>query len=91
MELAASKRMNEVLQQQLAGMKEEARAEADAKAALERSSALELSDWIAANGGLNRINLTSDDWHAKPANSKAASHLFSFLTWGETKVHLECF
>ena len=42
-------------------MKEEARAEADAKAALEWSSALELSEWIAANGGLNRISPVSDD------------------------------
>ena len=49
-ELTASKRLNEVPQQQLAGMKEGARAEADAKAALGRSSALELSKWVAADG-----------------------------------------
>ena len=71
-ELAAPKRLNGVLQQQLAGMKEGARAEADAKAALEWSSALELSEWIAANGGLNRSSLASDYWHTMSTQHKDA-------------------
>ena len=39
-------------------------------------------------GGLSRATLTSNEWHE--AHPTAASHLFGFDTWGETKTYIWC-
>ena len=63
----------------------------DAHAQLEKpdSERIMYLGYLTVSGGLNRINITSDKWHA--LNPKAANHLFGFKSWHETKVHMRNF
>jgi hypothetical protein len=42
-------------------------------------------------GGLNRLQLTSDTYHAKKANTNLANQWFKLGTWSETKLCVEVF
>jgi hypothetical protein len=42
-------------------------------------------------GGLNRLQLTSDAYHAKKANTNLANQWFKLGTWSETKLCVEVF
>ena len=42
-------------------------------------------------GGLNRLQLTSDAYYAKKANTHLANQWFKLGTWSETKLYIEAF
>ena len=42
--------------------------------------------YLLKGGGLNRVTLSSDAWHAR--HPEAATHLFGFASWEETKDYL---
>jgi hypothetical protein len=44
-------------------------------------------DFICVSGGLSRMSLSNDDWHAK--HPKGALHLFGYKTWLECKLNLK--
>ena len=99
-QMAAMLRENSILETRLKKSEEERIAAVKSLAAADKKSALELAAakqqakedlraWQVVNGGISRINLTSDAWHA--ANPQAASHLFGFGSWQETKVYVRCF
>jgi len=49
----------------------------------------EIESRFELNGGLNRENLTSDEWHE--VNPTAANNLFGFKNWKETKLYMCAF
>jgi len=55
-------------------------------AAAHRIAAREFDDLLLSEGGLSRSTLLSSKWHEKHPN--AASHVFGFKSWNETKLYL---
>ena len=55
-------------------------------AAAHQIAAKEFDDMLVAEGGLSRSTFLSSQWHE--AHPNAASHLFGFKSWTETKVYL---
>jgi hypothetical protein len=87
-ELAKVQRANATLNAEVIALKGEL-AIAHSKLDKADSERIQFLAFLTVSGGLNRLNITSDAWHA--LNPKAANHLFGFKNWHETVVHMRNF